>query len=91
VNGGDGAGYGVDKENGNAVGGLHAEEEARLAGQGSVTATGFGGRRVENVDDVGMKLLKRGKSQIGSAKSGLEAAAIFENVFARVPVGEAEV
>ena len=43
------------------------------------------------MDDVGMKLLERGESKIGCAKSGLEAAAIFDYVFACVPVGEAEV
>jgi|SRR5712692_1509476 len=97
MNGGDGAGRGIDQKNGNAVGSLHAEEEARLAGGRSVTcpgrqaATRIGGRSVEDVDNVGMKLLECDKSKIGCAQSGLEAAAIFQDVFAGVPVGEAEV
>jgi len=43
------------------------------------------------VNDVGMKLLERDKRKIGCTESGLEEAAIFENVFAGVPVSEAEV
>lgn len=38
-----------------------------------------------------MDLLKGDERKVGSAESGLKTAAIFENVFARVPIGEAEV
>ena len=90
MNGGSRPGCRIDKKNGNAVGGLHPEEEARPAGGRSVAAAGFGWRGVEDVGDVGMKLLERDKRKIGCAESRLEAAAIFENIFTGVPVGEAE-
>ena len=38
-----------------------------------------------------MDLSERGESQAGGAESGLEAATIFEDVFAGVPIGETEV
>ena len=91
VNGSDGSSLGIDEKNGNAVGGLHPEQEARLAGGRSVAAARLAWCGVEDVDNVGMKLLKCDKGKIGCAESGLEAAAIFENIFTGVPVGEAEV
>lgn len=91
VDGGDGALLGIDKEDWNTVGSLHGEEEARTIGEQGVPAAGFGGCGIENVDDVGVDLLQRDKRKIDGAKGGLEAAAVFENVFAGVPVSEAEV
>lgn len=43
------------------------------------------------MDDIRMDLLERDEREIGGIERGLESAAIFEDVFARVPVGEAEV
>lgn len=43
------------------------------------------------MNDVGMDLAQGSERHIGSTESGLEAAAVLEDVFARVPVGEAEV
>ena len=47
VNGGDSALFQVDEENGDAVGGLHAEEEAGAVGGGGVAVAGFGWCGVE--------------------------------------------
>lgn len=91
VNGGDGALFRVDQEDRNAVSGLHGEEEARTIGHQSITAAGFGGCGLEDVNHVGVDLLQRDEWKIGGAEGGLEAAAVFETVFAGVPVGEAEV
>jgi hypothetical protein len=91
VDGGDGPFFVVDEEDGDAIGGLDGEEEARAVGDGGVAAAGVGGRGVEEMDDVGMELFERDQGEAGGAESGLEAAAIFEDVFAGVPVGEAEV
>jgi hypothetical protein len=97
VNGGYGAVFGVDKEYGDAVGGLDAEEEAGTVGGGGVARhggqafAGFVGSGFEEVDDVGMDLLKGDEWEIVSAECRLEAAAVFEDVFASVPIGEAEV
>ena len=43
------------------------------------------------MNDVGVDLLQRGEWKIGGAEGGLQEAAVFENIFARVPIGEAEV
>jgi len=91
VNGGYGAVFGVDEEYGNAVGGLDAEEEAGAVGGGGVASAWFGGGGFEEVDYVGMDLLEGDELKIVGVESGLEAAAIFEDVFAGVPIGEAEI
>jgi len=91
VDGGYGAVFGVDEEDGDAVGGLDAEEEAGAVGSGGVALAGLVGGCVEEMDDVGMDLLEGDELEIGGAEGGLEAAAVFENVFARVPIGEAEI
>ena len=38
-----------------------------------------------------MDLFKRNQLEIGGAEGGLEAAAVFEDVFVGVPIGEAEI
>ena len=38
-----------------------------------------------------MDLFKRNELQVGRAEGGLEAAAVFEDVFLGVPFGEAEI
>ena len=91
VDGGYGAVFGVDEENGDAVGGLDAEEEAGAVGGGRIARTWLGWDAVEKMDDVGVDLLERDELEIAGAEGGLEAAAIFEDVLASVPIGEAEI
>ena len=88
---GDGAAPRVDKENRDTVGGLNAEKKAGRAGDGGIAFAGFLGSGTEEMNDVGMNLPERDESQVGGAEGGLEKAAVFEDVFTRVPVGEAEV
>ena len=91
VDGGYSAVFWVDEEDGDAVGGLDAEEEAGAVGGGGVASAGFGGGGFEEVDDVGVDLFEGDELKIGGAECRLEAAAIFEDVFAGVPVREAEI
>jgi hypothetical protein len=91
VDSGDGAFLGIDEEDGNAVGGLDAEEEAGATGDRGVAFAGLAGGTVEEVDDVGVDLFEGYELEILGAEGGLEAAAVFEDVVAGVPVGEAEI
>lgn len=67
----------IDEENGNAIGGLHAEEQARLICDGSVAAARFARRGVECMNDVGMKLFERREREIVCAECGLKPAPVF--------------
>jgi len=58
VDGGDGAFFGVNQEDGDAVGGLDGEEEARAVGDGGIATARIGGGGVEDVDYVGVELFK---------------------------------
>ena len=91
MNGGDGALFGIDEENRNAVSGLDAQEEARTVGDGGIALTGLGRCDVEKVDDVGMDLFQADEFEMGRTDGGLEAAAVFEDVVLGVPFGEAEI
>ncbi len=91
VDGGYGTVSGVDEEYGDAVGGLDAEEEAGTVGGRGVASAWFGGSGFDEVDYVGVDLLEGDELEIVGAEGGLEAAAIFEDVFARVPIGETEI
>ena len=62
-----------------------------MSGGGSVAFAGFGGRPGENANHVRVDLLQRNELEIGGAERGLEAAAIFDDVFAGVPFHEAEI
>ena len=64
MNGGDGALFGVDEENGNAISGLDPEEKAGAVRGGGVAVAKFGGRGVEKMDDIGMDLLERDELEI---------------------------
>jgi hypothetical protein len=91
VNGGDGAFFDVNEEDGDAVGRLHGEEEAGCVGDGGVAFAGRCGSGAVKMDDVGVDLFQGNEREIGGAEGGPEAAAIFENVFAGVVFGEGEV
>jgi len=58
MNGGDSALFRVDEENGNAVGGLDAEEKAGTVRGGGIAVARFGRCGVDKMDDVGMDLLE---------------------------------
>jgi len=97
VDGGYGAVFGVDEEDGDAVGGLDGEEQAGTVGGGGVARPGgqafawLVGGGFEEVDYVGVDLLEGDELEIVGTEGGLEAAAIFEDVFASVPIGEAKI
>lgn len=88
MNGGDGALFGVDEEDGDAVGGLHAEEKAGTVGDGGVAMAGFGRGSIEQMDYVGVDLFEGDKFQVRGSEGELEAAAVFQDVFLGVPFGE---
>ena len=91
MNGGDRALFWIDEENGDAVGGLDAQKEAGAFGDGGVALARFGGHGVEKMDDIGMDLFQGDKFAIGCVEGGLEAAAVFEDIFFSVPVGVAKI
>ena len=64
MNGGDGALFRVDEENGDAIGGLDSEEKTGAVSGGCIAAAGFGGGGVEKMDDVGMDLLEGDELEI---------------------------
>jgi hypothetical protein len=92
MNGGNSALFWVYEEDRDAIGGLDAEQKAGTICDGSVALRGMGGGRLrENANHVRVDLLERNEFKIGSAERGLKEAAIFEDVFARVPFQEAEI
>ncbi len=91
MDGGNGAFFRIDEEDGDAVGSLDAEEEAGSAGDRGVAFAGLFGGGSERPDDGRMNLLKIDQREFLSAEGGLEFLAVFEDVFAGVPFGEAEV
>ena len=74
VDGGDGAAARVGKQDRDAVGGLHGEQEARRLRDERVGARRLGGdaRTGENVDHVGVKLARGDEGPIGGAERGGE-------------------
>ena len=91
VNSGDGAFFGIDEQNGNAVGGLDGEEKSGSFGERGVAFAGLFRRRFERPDDCGMDLFESDKREFLGAEGSLKFLAVFEEVFAGVPFGEAEV
>jgi hypothetical protein len=91
VNRGDRALFGIDKENGNAVGGLDAEEQAGAIGGGGVAFASIRGRLREWPNHVGVNLFQGHELKLVRAKNGLKKAAVFDDIFAGVPFHEAEV
>lgn len=88
---GDGAFFGIYEEDGDAVGSLDAEEEAGSVGDRGVAFAGLFGGGGERPDHGGVDLLEIDEREFLSAEGGLEFFAVFEDVFASVPVGEAEI
>lgn len=86
---------GVYQEDGDAIGGLNGQQKARAIGDGGVPSARVGwsdaGVLVEKVNNIGMDLLQRNELKVVGAERGLEAAAIFEYLFFRVPVNETKV
>ena len=70
---------------------MDAEEEAGTIGGRSVASAWFGGGGFEEVDYVGMDLLEEDELEIVGAQCGLEAAAVFEDVFLAIPFGKTEI
>lgn len=91
MNGGNGTLFGIDEENGDAIGGLHAQEKAGTVGDTSIALAWLGGGGVEKTNDIGMDLLQGNELEIGCAERGLKAAAVLEDAFFGVPFGEAEI
>ena len=56
-----------------------------------VTFAGFGDRPRDDPNYIRVDLLEWNEIEIGGTEGGLEAAAIFEDVFAGVPFHEAEI
>src|SRR5258708_31004179 len=67
MNGGDGALFRIDEENGNAVGGLYTQEEPGTVRGGGGASARFGRGGVEKVDDVGMDLLECNEFEVRCA------------------------
>ena len=91
MNCGDDTIFGVGEKDRNAIGGLSGKKQAGRAGNGCITLQNFGGRGIEDVNDVGMNLFQCDELKIFHAESGEEPGAIFEHVFVRVPIREAEI
>ena len=91
VNGGYSPVSGVDEEQGNAVRGLDAEEEAGSVGGRGVALAGRVGGGVEEMNYVGVDLCEGDELEIAGAECRLEAAAVFKDVFRTVPCSEAEI
>ena len=94
VNRGDGAPLRIGEKDGNAVRGLHHEQQAGLAREervalGRVLRAGV--RRIHAMRDVGVNLAQRDGAQFVRADRAIEFSAIFEHARAGVPVGEAEI
>jgi hypothetical protein len=91
VNGGNGAFFGIDEQDGDAISGLNGEKKAGAIGGGGIAGAGIRGALRENVDDVRMDLLERNEIKSRGAEGGLEFATIGEDVFASVPFHKTEV
>jgi len=81
----------VDDENGDTIGSLHAEQQARGICEGRVALGWLGSGLREKMNDVGVNLLQRNQGKTLGGKSGLEKAAIFCYGRAGIPLHEAEI
>ena len=91
MNGGDGALFGIDEKDWNAIGGLHGEKQPGTIRDGGVAFARVARRGGENVNHVRVNLLERCERKIFGAERGLQEEAVFSDVFARVPFHGAEI
>lgn len=88
---GDGTLPGIDQKNGDTIGRLRGEQKTWLVCDGSVTRAGESRSGVEDLNDVRMDLFYWNQGEIFCIERGLEALAVFEDIFAGVPIGEPKV
>ena len=91
MHGSYGAVFRIYKKNWHAIGGLYAEEKAGAIGDGGIAAARQVRQCFDFMNDVGMKLSERGQREVVCATRGLEAAAVLQDVFAGVPIGETKI
>jgi len=91
MDGGDGVFLGINEKDRDAIGGLHGEEQTGTVRDGGVALARKRGRGGEQADRVGVDLLQRLERKLFRAECGLQEAAVFGDVFARVPFHEAEI
>lgn len=91
MNRGHGAFLRIHEKNWNTVRRLDPEQQTRAIRDGSVAAAGFNRGSIEELDRIGVKLLERDKREIVGAKSRLKPQAVFQDVFAGVPFGRAQI
>ncbi len=81
----------VHQKNGNAVGGLHAEQNPRRVRDGRIALWRPGGSSFQYVDDVGVDLPQGQKLHPGGAQRPQQLCPVGLNVLASVPLGESQV
>jgi hypothetical protein len=91
VNSGDSVAAGVSQKYRDAISGLDREEETRPIRQRGIAAARLRGSGFKRADDVGMKLAKRHERHFLCGQGSQQKFAIFKDILARVPFGEAEV
>ena len=91
MNGGDGALFGIDEKDWNAIGGLHGEKQAGPIRDGGVAFARVARRAGEKVNHVGVNLLEQCEREVFGGERGLQEAAVFSDIFARIPFHEAEI
>ena len=91
VDRGDSATASIHEEDGDAIGGLDAEEETRSGGEGGVALERGIERGREDAGERGMKLFERDEAEGIGADGGLKEAAILEDGLTSVPLHEAEI
>jgi hypothetical protein len=91
MNGGHDALFGISEKDGDAVGGLDCEEKAGAAGEGCVALAGFFGNGSEGPDDGRVNLFEGDEGELFGVEGSLKFLAVGEDVFAGIPLGEAEI
>ena len=85
VDGGYGAFFGVDEEDGDAVGGLDGEEEAGAVGDGGVALAGLARGGVEEMDYVGVDLLEGDELEVAWRRGRIGSGGGFRGRFRGCP------
>jgi hypothetical protein len=91
MNRGDGALLWIDQQNRNAIGRLHAEQQAGRVGERSIASAGPVRRRLNESHDGRMELAERNQPRLRCAESRLESLAILDHHFAMIPIRETEI